>query len=165
LLLHLPRLSYVRIHSLFSLGRWPLLHNVLTLIFRILMEDRIIRFMIFSTQACLLALLTGSLLPKHNCCFRPWSLVPLLNFDCVHYLIPNIRPLGAPHTTLPLFCHFNWFQYPAACCWPPDRSFSAPTASIVASSLGTSDAPLLFLFLLDMRPGLPGRTPSPPDLS
>jgi hypothetical protein len=64
------------------------------------MENPSASLMTSSTMVCLRVSMTFPLLPTCSCCFRPWSLMLLLNFGCVHHLFSNIHPLWAPRTTL-----------------------------------------------------------------
>jgi hypothetical protein len=108
----------------FSVGGSWLVHNVLTLIFRILLEDLAASLTTSSTMVCLLASLTFPL-PPSSCYFRPWYPMNLLCFGCTRYLFLNICPLWVPRTTLSLAHLFRGFQYPTTGCWFPDRSCSA----------------------------------------
>jgi hypothetical protein len=63
--------------------------------------------------------------------------MPLLITGRIRCLFSNIRPLGAPYTTLSLVHHFS-SRHPTASCRPLDKASCAPTVSTAASLLGTS---------------------------
>jgi hypothetical protein len=86
--------SYAASSLFFRLGRSRLLHNVLTLIFRLLKEDPTFRFTVSSKRACLKASLTFPLHPSHICCFRLRSLMPLFLLGFARRPFTNVRFLG-----------------------------------------------------------------------
>jgi hypothetical protein len=123
---------------LFRLGGGWLLHNVITFIFQILTEDQAASLTTCSTMICLRAsliflLLSIFLFPRNSCSFRPWFLMPLLQFCCSRYLFSNFDPLGVARTKSSLVRLFCGFRYTTAGCWSPDQSSSALIVSTMAS--------------------------------
>jgi hypothetical protein len=72
------------------------------------MGGPIVHFTTSSAKVCPRASLNFFSLPKRSRYSMPRSFIPLLHSGRVCYLFPNIPPLGAPHTTLPLVrCFFT----------------------------------------------------------
>jgi hypothetical protein len=122
----------------FRLGGVQLLHNVLTYIFVIVTEDLAASLTTSGALVYFRVSLTFPLLSSHSCCFRPWSLMLLLNFGCVHLLFSNVCPLWVCRTSSSFIHLFRGFRYPTAGSWSIDRSSGALIVSTVTSSLGTS---------------------------
>jgi hypothetical protein len=106
------------------------LHTVESFIFRSLMKNLTAQFATPSPRVCLMVLLNALLLPRCSCSFRAYAVVAFWSlqssllddfYDC------GLYTLQGQHSPCCL----------TASHWFPGRSFTAPTISTVASSLGT----------------------------
>jgi hypothetical protein len=81
----------------FRFGGVRPLHNVLTLIFRSLMEGvPTVCFAISRSTVFLKVLLSALLLPRRNRSITPLFLMPLLHSCCAQRLLPSVSYLGTP---------------------------------------------------------------------
>jgi hypothetical protein len=113
------------------------LHNVLTFIFRSLMEVPTARFTTSNSRVCPRVSYNIFWLPKHsscislrpltplllvlsflrlNCCLEDWFLIPVMLFGCARRLFPNVRPFEAPLATLSMVRKFPSFLFDRPSC-------------------------------------------------
>jgi hypothetical protein len=71
------------------------------------------------------------LLPRCNCSFRSRFLVALLHSGCAWHLFLNIRPFGAPHTTLSWPCPSAAWDHYIASGQPQQKTLFPNNSSVI----------------------------------